>query len=91
VFADVKRQSIQATSELALARAPEAIIEIGANTASSGRRNLGAWSALASIPAVRNKRIHLLAGDGMMNPGPRIAQSVRRMAEVLHPDAFRSR
>jgi len=88
VFADVKRQSIQATSELALARRPEAIVEIGANTASAGRRNLGAWSGLPSIPAVRNKRIYLLAGDGMMNPGPRIAQSVRRMAEVLHPEVF---
>ena len=86
VFADVKRQSIQATSELAIARAPEAIIEIGANTASSGRRNLNAWSALASVPAVRNKRIYLLSGDGMMNPGPRVGESVRRLAEVLHPE-----
>ena len=43
---------------------------------------------LASIPAVRNKRIYQLRGDGMMNPGPRISASVRRMAEVLHPDAF---
>ena len=88
VFADVKRQNIQATTELAIARAPEAIIEIGVETASSGVRNLEAWAALASVPAVRNKRIYLLAGDSMMNPGPRVAQSIRRMAEVLHPDAF---
>jgi iron complex transport system substrate-binding protein len=90
VFADVKRQSIQATSELAVARAPDVIIEIGVDTASSSGRNLRAWDSLPSIPAVRNKRIYQLRGDGMMNPGPRISASVRRMAEVLHPGAFES-
>ena len=89
VFADVKRQSIQTTSELAIARAPEVIVEIGAETASSKGRNMRAWDALGSVPAVRNKRIYLLTGDGMMNPGPRIAESVRRVAEVLHPEAFK--
>jgi iron complex transport system substrate-binding protein len=89
VFADVTRQSIQTTSELAVARAPEVIVEIGTDTASSKARNLRAWEALPSIPAVRTKRIYELRGDGMMNPGPRISASVRRLAEVLHPDAFR--
>ncbi|RPI51292.1 MAG: hypothetical protein EHM55_19315 [Acidobacteria bacterium] len=89
VFADVKRQSIQTTSELAVARAPDVIVEIGIDTASTKTRNLAAWSALPSIPAVRTKRIYQLRGDGMMNPGPRIATSVRRVAEVLHPEAFK--
>jgi iron complex transport system substrate-binding protein len=88
VFADVKRQSIQTTSELAVARAPAVIIEIGVDTASTSGRNLRAWDSLPSIPAVRNKRIYQLRGDGMMNPGPRISASVRRMAEVLHPELF---
>jgi len=91
VFSDVKRQSIQATSELAVARAPDVILEIGIDTASTTGRNLAAWNALPSIPAVRNKRIYELRGDGMMNPGPRIGASVRRVAEVLHPEAFESR
>ena len=89
VFADVKRQSIQATSELAVSRAPEVIVEIGIDTASSTGRNLRAWDALGSIPAVRTKRIYQLRGDEMMNPGPRISESVRRVAEVLHPQAFK--
>jgi cobalamin transport system substrate-binding protein len=88
-FGDVKRQSIQTTAELAIARAPEVIIEIGADTASSKGRDLRAWDALGSVPAVKNKRLYLLTGDEMMNPGPRIAQAVRRMAEVLHPEAFK--
>jgi len=88
VFSDVNRQSIQTTSELAVARSPDVIIEIGVDTASSSGRNLRAWESLPSIPAVRNKRIYQLRGDGMMNPGPRISASVRRMAEILHPEAF---
>lgn len=88
VFADVARQSIQTTSELAVARAPDVIVEIGIDTASTSVRNLRAWDSLPSIPAVRNKRIYELRGDGMMNPGPRIGASVRRLADVLHPAAF---
>jgi iron complex transport system substrate-binding protein len=88
VFSDVARQSIQTTSELAVTRAPDVIIEIGVDTSSAAGRNLRAWDSLPSVPAVRNKRIYQLRGDGMMNPGPRISASVRRVAEVLHPDAF---
>jgi iron complex transport system substrate-binding protein len=89
LFADVKRQSIQATSELILARAPDVILEIGIDTASSKDRNLRAWDVLGSVPAVRNHQIYQVRGDEMMNPGPRIAQAIRRMAEALHPDAFK--
>ena len=35
VFSDVQRQSLQATSEMVIARAPEVIVEIGADTAST--------------------------------------------------------
>ena len=38
-----------------LARAPEVIVEIGADTASSKGRNVGAWDALGSVPAVRTQ------------------------------------
>jgi iron complex transport system substrate-binding protein len=84
VFADVKRQSLQTTSELAIARAPEVIIEIGVETASTGGRNLRAWNAVPSIPAVRNKRASTCWQGRHDESGPCVAQSVRRMAEALH-------
>lgn len=89
VFADVNRQSVQATTEVILMRAPDAIVEIGIDTASSKERNLGAWNSLASIPAVRTHRIYQVRGDEMMNPGPRVAVAIRRIAEALHPEAFK--
>jgi len=88
VFADVKRQSVQATTELILARAPDVIVEVGVDTASAQARNVRAWDTLGSVPAVRSHRIYVLRGDDLMNPGPRVAQAVRRIAQALHPDAF---
>ncbi len=82
VFADLRRQSVQATSELILARAPDAILEV---RESSGSRNLRAWDVLPSVPAVRSHRVYQLAGDEMVTPGPRVAVAIQRMAEVLHP------
>jgi ABC-type Fe3+-hydroxamate transport system substrate-binding protein len=43
------------------------------------------WSRLASVPAVRNKRVYLVTGDEMPVPGPRVASGIERMAKVLHP------
>ena len=80
VFADVQRQSVQATSELVLSRAPDVILEIREGTAVA---NLTAWNALGSVPAVRTHRIYLLAGDEMVTPGPRVVDGIRRMREVL--------
>jgi len=92
VFADVDRQSVQATSELILARAPDVILEIAATAATSSNsteRDLRAWDVLAAVPAVRNRRVHLLAGSEMVVPGPRLANAARRMAQALHPEAFK--
>jgi iron complex transport system substrate-binding protein len=89
VFADVKRQSVQGTTELILARAPDVIVEVGVDTASAQARNVRAWDTLGSVPAVRSHRIYVLRGDDLMNPGPRVAQAIRRIAEVLHPETFR--
>ena len=85
VFADVKRQSIQATSELVLTRAPDVIVEVE----STGHPDTKAWDVLGSVPAVRNHRVYVLQGDDMVNPGPRVAQAIRRLADALHPDAFK--
>ena len=92
VLADIPAQSLQMSSEMVLVRAPEVIVELRygdaakAPTADSVRR---AWSALPAIPAVKNGRIYLLVGDEFVVPGPRVVAAVRRLAAVLHPDAFK--
>ena len=86
VFGDVKRESVQASTELMLTRAPEVIVELRADDESAPDR--AAWQTLASVPAVRNNRIVLLTGSDMVTAGPRIGQATVRLAKALHPEAF---
>ena len=92
VFADIPRQSLQVTSELALARAPEVILEIRAGpgwTPARAAQERDAWRALASVPAVRTGRVYLLTDEVMSIPGPRVPDAVLHMARALHADVFK--
>jgi len=86
VFADIDRESVQATTELILARAPEVILEVRSAdvlTAEEAARESASWAPLASVPAVRERRIVVLTGRGLTVPGPRVADVVQRMADAL--------
>ena len=92
VFSDVRQESVQPSQETLLARAPDIIIEIRsgrseATTDAAGERS--AWSPLASIPAVRNGRIHRLTGAQFVVPGPRVGLAAEQLARMLHPEAFK--
>jgi len=92
VLADLRRQSVEMSTEMVLARAPDVIIEL--QYGDSPRRQqiddeTRVWDALPSVPAVRRKQVHLLVGDEFVVPGPRIVQAAERFARVLHPDAFK--
>jgi iron complex transport system substrate-binding protein len=88
VFEDVGRESVQATTETILIRAPEVIVEIRSQNIPVGAQleeEIASWSRLASVPAVRNRRIYFLSGQQMTVPGPRVADGIERMARALHP------
>ena len=91
VFADVRRQSIQVSSELALARAPDVIMELhwgDAWTPDHIAREQAVWQKLPSLPAVRTGRITMLVGDKWSVPGPRVVETILAMAKALHPGVF---
>ena len=88
VFAYVKRESLQATTEAILAAAPEVIIELRYGSSVDPKRldaERDSWNVLSAVPAVRNHRVHLLVGDELVVPGPRVAATAERFAAVLHP------
>ena len=92
-FADIKQQSVQASTEMLLARRPDAIVELrygDDRRAVNIDQELSVWKTLPSIPAVRNHRLYLLVGDEFVVPGPRIVNAGRRLAEALHPGALAS-
>jgi ABC-type hemin transport system substrate-binding protein len=71
-----------------LARAPDVILELHetgdwTEAETAGARSV--WGRLAAVPAVKGGRVLVLAGEGLVVPGPRVADAVERMAAALHP------
>lgn len=92
VFRESERESVQVSTEMLLARAPEVILELRIGDApdvGQMRRELEPWQRLQSVPAVRTGRVHILYGDHLVVPGPRIAQAAEEIGKALHPDAFK--
>jgi iron complex transport system substrate-binding protein len=92
VFADVQRESVQPSRETLLARAPDVVLDVHVGLPPAPdilRQERDAWSALSSLPAVRQKRVYLLYGDHLVVPGPRIGRATEEFARALHPEAFK--
>ena len=91
VFEDLKRESVQPSSETLLRRAPEAVIELRAPQPAGDypAGDLDVWKTLASIPAVRDRQVHLLVGDFVVVAGPRLAEGAEAIARTLHPDVYK--
>ena len=85
VFSDIKRESVQATAELVLARRPDVILEIRADPVEPAvaTQEVAAWNSLASVPAVRNHRVAFLTGSELVTPGPRIASAADRIFAAI--------
>ena len=92
VFADVARESVQPSIETILARAPDVILEVRVRedlSAAQLAKERGVWMTLSSIPAVKNNRVHILTGQFLVVPGPRVGQATETIARTLHPEAFK--
>ena len=93
VFADIRHESVQASTEQVLARRPEVILEIRAADSAwpyaERAKEIGVWNALPALPAVRAGRVQFLIDDRLVVPGPRVAEGTRLIAAALHPEAFK--
>ena len=91
VLTDLHRQSVEMSTEMILARAPEVILELHYGESLQPERmeaERRIWNALSSVPAVKTNRVYLLGGDEFVVPGPRIVIATERFARILHPGAF---
>jgi iron complex transport system substrate-binding protein len=88
VFGDVKRALVQANTEAILRAAPEVILELRYGRPLSPeemKREEASWSSLPGLPAVRTGRVHVIGGDDLVVPGPRVGAATQRLSEALHP------
>jgi iron complex transport system substrate-binding protein len=90
-FGDIKREGVQPSNETMIVRAPDVIIELHPGEQpppATVQRERALWNQLASIPAVRNGRVHLLYGSYLLAAGPRLGLAADALARALHPDVF---
>ena len=91
VFAELPRESLPLTSEAILRAAPDVIVELTYDermTTQTQVAEIAVWDRLSAVPAVRNRRVHLLLGNQFVQPGPRMGDATEAIARALHPDAF---
>ena len=91
IFSDASGLYPQISKESLVKRQPEVIIEAipGGIPEEKFRLLEKDWLQLPTLPAVKSGDIHYLTEDFLLIPGVRIAQTVRRFAEIFHPEAFR--
>ena len=86
IFGDVEDDSIQPSLEEVLKRQPEIIIELlpsGKDDPDQIAQRVQDWGQLETLPAVQQRRVHVLAGDYLLLVGPRLHLAARRFAEVI--------
>jgi iron complex transport system substrate-binding protein len=87
VTADVNEAWPRLSDEAALASRPETIVMLSG--AMGGTANAQVASALRNSPAVKDGRVHVIDGDLLARPGPRLVDGLEQLARALHPEAFK--
>jgi iron complex transport system substrate-binding protein len=86
-LADLSDQSWPHLSlEYVIAIRPEVILD-GA-MGSDASTPSGFWARYPNVPAVRDHRVYGYPQDPMLQPGPRVWQSLEILARRIHPEAF---
>jgi iron complex transport system substrate-binding protein len=89
IFADLKEYPTVSKETLVM-RAPDVIVELRPEEAigSERARELDAdWAPLSSLPAVRDGRIVYITQGFVLQPGPRVAETVRILKRALGTDS----
>ena len=95
VFRDAKAAYPMVALEEILARNPEVIIDMGEMgdtvgvTDAQKRAVQALWTRMSSVAAVRNRRVHAVASDIFVVPGPRVVAAATEFLALLHPEAAR--
>ena len=95
IFEDSPVAYAKVLHEEILARNPEVIIDMGEHPDASGlteaqkASEVALWSRYPSLPAVKNHRVHIVASDLYVHPGPRVIDLARELARLFHPELYR--
>ncbi|MCL4234508.1 MAG: ABC transporter substrate-binding protein [Deltaproteobacteria bacterium] len=75
------------TKDAIVERNPDVILELVNETELSAHQieeRVRLWDVLPTVNAVRNGRVHMLVGDYLLIPGPRMAGAAAKIHQALH-------
>ncbi len=77
------------SAEGLLAMNPDIIIEFISADEAKNDPTIDDWKTFDSLPAVKNGRVHLVAGDRSFIPGPRVPLLLEELTRLLFPDTVK--
>jgi iron complex transport system substrate-binding protein len=92
VFADATAGYPSVSLEEMIARNPTVVIDMGDMGDTVGvterhkREIVDLWNRASTIQAVKQRRVHAVASDIYVVPGPRAADAARSFLQMLHPE-----
>jgi iron complex transport system substrate-binding protein len=92
IFQDAVAAYPAISVEEMIARNPEVIVDMGDMSDTAGvteaqkRGVVDLWSRLRTIDAVKKGRVHAVASDIYVVPGPRVVDAAREFLAMLHPE-----
>ncbi len=93
IFGDSSAAYPKVSMEEILGRNPDVIIDMGEMgqtvgvTEAQKRSVITLWNRMASLSAVRNRRVTAVASDIFVVPGPRAVLAAQEFFSILHPEA----
>ena len=78
-------------AEQVIASSPQVIIEptmVESDPDRQREQALAYWDRYANIPAVVDRRIHIIDGDIVSRLGPRLSEGIETIAHCLHPEVL---
>lgn len=92
VFRDAVASYPAVSLEEVLARNPDVIVDMGDMADTVGvteqhkREVTTLWERLSSVAAVKQNRVHAVASDVYVVPGPRVVEAAKAFFQMLHPE-----
>ncbi len=85
VFSDLDREILEPSLEEVIRRGPEVVIETIPSPASAAdiAQREKDWQTLSKLPAVTHRKVHVVAEDYMLVPGPRLDLAAMKFAQLI--------
>lgn len=91
-FADVSGWGVVTLEKIITANPDIILVDSGANMGVSGDNTLQKSFynniRLASVSAVKNKKVYVMDADIFDRGGPRVTQALKSLSEMIHPELF---